>query len=594
MELNRTFDLLALYKQKWPEKEDALASRQKGVWRKYSIEEYANTASYFSYALLATGFQKGDKIATITNNRPEWNITDMGASQAGVIHVPIYPTISDEEFNYILSHSGVRMLIVSDLGIYKKLKSICEKLPSIENIYTFNETDQAPGFGELIKLGREKETDFKERLEKVKESILPDDTLSITYTSGTTGKPKGVMLTHRNFLENIWGCSQCFTLEPHYRVLSFLPLCHVFERMVNYFYHYAGVSIYYAENMGTIADNLKELKIDLFVTVPRLMERVYDKIISKGKGLKGLKKQLFFWAVNLGLKYEVNTTNRWYLFRLKLARRLIFRKWQEALGGNLKFIIAGGASLQVRLARIFWAAGIPVLEGYGLTETSPVVSVNFFERPGNVKFGTVGPVLPNVEAKIAEDGEILVRGDNVMKGYYKDPEQTAAVIDEKGWFHTGDIGVFEEGKFLKITDRKKEMFKTSSGRYIAPQLIENKLKESLFIEQAMVVGENEKFVSALISPHFEFLHNWCFLHNIHYRDNEELLKIPEVTERYQREINEINKSLGQTEQIKRFRLVHEEWAPETGELSPTLKLRRHVIYEKHKEILDKIYGYKEK
>lgn len=570
-----------------------MASRENGKWRKYSIGEYVKMADYMSCALLSMGFRKGDKIATISNNRPEWNFADMGATQAGVIHVPIYPTISDDEFTYILRHSDSRLLIVSDKSIYNRLKPVCDSIPEIEGLYTFNMVEGAPHFSELIELGKEKEPEFREKLKKVKDSITPDDTLSITYTSGTTGMPKGVMLTHRNFIENIMGCSRCFTILPEYRVLSFLPLCHVLERMVNYYYQFAGVSIYYAENMGTIAENLRELKIDLFVTVPRLLERVYDKIISKGKGLKGIKKQIFFWAVNLGLRFEPDNKGWWYHARLKIARRLVFKKWQEALGGNLKFIITGGAALQARLARIFWAAGIPVLEGYGLTETSPVVSVNFFERPGNVKFGTVGPVLHNVSAKIAEDGEILVKGGNVMKGYYRDEEQTAAVIDEDGWFHTGDIGLFEEGKFLKITDRKKEMFKNSSGRYIAPQLVENKLKESLFIEQAMVVGENEKFVSALIVPHFEFLHNWCFLHKVDYRDNTELISIPEVIDRFRKEIDEINRSLGQTEQIKRFRLVHQEWSPDTGELSPTLKLRRKVVHEKYKDLISEIYmkGY---
>ncbi|MFP4365929.1 MAG: AMP-dependent synthetase/ligase, partial [Bacteroidales bacterium] len=342
---------------------------------------------------------------------------------------------------------------------------------------------------------------------------------------------------------------------------------------------------------GTIADNLRELKINLFVTVPRLLERVYDKIIGKGKGLKGIKKMIFFWAVSLGLKYKDTENSWWYNFRLGIARKLIFSKWQQALGGEIRFIMTGGAAIQVRLARIFWAAGIPVLEGYGLTETSPVLAVNYFEEPDNVRFGTVGPPLDNVQIKIAEDGEILARGPNIMKGYYKDPEQTSQVIDKDGWFHTGDIGVMEENKFLKITDRKKEIFKTSSGKYIAPQIIENKLKESLFIDQAMAVGENEKFVSALIVPNFEFLHNWCSIHKINFRDNKELIRLPEVIARYQREISKINEGLGLTEQIKRFRLVHEEWTPKTGELSPTLKLRRNVIYEKYDHLMQDIYGY---
>jgi long-chain acyl-CoA synthetase len=591
MQITRTFDILTAFELKLPGKQDALAAKQDGEWRKYSVKEYAEIARYFSYALLSMGFSKGDKIATISNNRPEWNFADMGMSAAGVVHVPIYPTISDEEFKYILEHSDAKMLIVSDKALYTRLKPIADSIPGLANVYTFNQVEGAPNFNEVIELGRQNEEKYKGKLEETKKGIDPGDIASIIYTSGTTGVSKGVMLSHNNIVTNVMAANARFDITSDYKVLSFLPLCHIYERMVNYLYQYIGVSIYYAENMGTIADNLKELKIDLFVTVPRLLERVYDKIIGKGKDLKGIKKIIFFWAVSLGLKFSDTGNGWWYNFRLKIARKLIFSKWQQALGGNIKFIMTGGAAIQVRLARIFWAAGLPVLEGYGLTETSPVISVNYFDIPENVRFGTVGPPIEGVEVKIAEDGEILARGPNIMLGYYKDPDQTAAVIDKDGWFHTGDIGVIVENRFLKITDRKKEIFKTSSGKYIAPQVIENKLKESLFIDQAMVVGENEKFVSALISPNFEFLHNWCSIHKVNYRDNSELIKIPEVIARYQREINTINEALGITEQIKRFRLVHEEWTPASGELSPTLKLRRNIVYKKYDHLLQDIYGY---
>jgi long-chain acyl-CoA synthetase len=398
------------------------------------------------------------------------------------------------------------------------------------------------------------------------------------------------MLSHKNFLSNVQASLYLFPLGPEDKSLSFLPLSHVYERMVSYYYQSKGVSIYYAENMGTIGDNLKELSPSVFVAVPRVIEKTYDKIIAKGKDLTGIKKQLFFWAVNLGYRYKEENNGFFYMIQLKIARKLIFSKWKAALGGNLKFIISGGAALQSRLARVFWAAGIPIYEGYGLTETSPVISANHTMEPHNLMFGSVGTVIKNIEVKIAEDGEILMRGPSLMQGYFKAPDLTAETIDPEGWFHTGDIGKFEKDRFLVITDRKKEMFKLSSGKYIAPQVIENKLKESFFIEQAMVVGENEKFVSALISPNFSFLHDWCARQQIHYENNQELIKIPDVIARYQKEINTFNNQSGSFEKIKRFRLVADQWTPQTGELSPTLKLRRRIIYNNYESILFEIYG----
>ncbi len=590
MEVTRTFDLLDLYAEKHVI-DDALAGKRNKKWEIYSTSDYISNSHYFAYGLLEMGFKKGDKIATVSNNRPEWNFIDMGLSMAGFVHVPIYPTISEEEYIHILSNSETKLLIVSDKLLYKKLKPLADKAEMIEDIYSINEVEGAKNWDEIVQLGKANETKHKETLDTIKKAIKPEELVTIIYTSGTTGNSKGVMLSHTNLVTNFIATSKIQPLRFGQKVLSFLPLCHVYERMLNYHFQYLGLRIYYAENMATIADNLKEIKADGFSTVPRLLEKVYDKIMAKGKDLEGMKKRIFFWAVNLGLKYEFNGANGWfYDQQLKLARKLIFSKWNDALGGNVQVIISGGSALQPRLARVFHAAGMKVMEGYGLTETSPVISVNHAYYP-NIKFGTVGPLIENVEVKIAEDGEILSRGPNTMMGYYNAPELTAEVIDEEGWFHTGDIGVMVDDKFLKITDRKKEIFKLSSGKYVAPQAVENKFKESVFIEQLMVVGENEKFASALISPDFNHLHFWATKHKVHYRDNEELVKIPEVVARFQKEVNAINKMLSNTEKVKRFRLVCAEWTPTTGELSPTLKLKRKVLYKKYDHILREIYMY---
>ncbi len=589
MEVTRLFDLLEHGKKVYANN-PVLAAKQNGTWFELSIDDYIENVNNISYGLLALGLNKGDKVATISNNRPEWNFVDMGVSQAGMVHVPIYPTISNEEYQHILKHSESRVVFISDKQLYANIKPIADTIPEIIGVYLFNEVEGIPNWTEVLEKGRENAENFKAKLEEIKSSVQPSDTASIIYTSGTTGLSKGVMLSHSNFLSNVEACQSLFPLGPGDMSLSFLPLSHVYERMVNYYYQFKGVSVYYAENMGTIGDNLKELRPTVFVAVPRVIERTYDKIIAKGKDLTGIKKQLFFWAVNLGYRYKEEGNGLFYILQLKLARKLIFSKWKAALGGRLKFIISGGAALQPRLARVFYAAGIPIYEGYGLTETSPVIAANQAVVPGNLMFGSVGPVISNIEVTIADDGEILMRGPSLMQGYFKSPELTAEAIDPEGWFHTGDIGKFERGKFLVITDRKKEMFKLSSGKYIAPQVIENKLKESFFIEQVMVVGENEKFASAIVSPNFSFLHDWCSRHKVHFQNNQELIQMPEVVKRYQREINEINSQTGQHEQIKRFRLVPDQWSPQTGELSPTLKLRRRVVYEKYSDVLEGIYG----
>jgi long-chain acyl-CoA synthetase len=568
-----------------------LSCKQNGKWIGYTISEYIDFANSMSFGFLAMGLSKGDKVATISNNRPEWNFVDMGLSQAGMVHVPIYPTISNEEYAHILAHSESKIVFVSDKQLYNSIKPIAEKIPAIIGVYIFNDVEGIPNWMEVVSKGKENAEGMASKLSEIKPTVQPDDLVSIIYTSGTTGLSKGVMLSHRNFLSNVEASSQLFPLGPGDVSLSFLPLSHVYERMVSYYYQFKGISIYYAENMGTIADNLRELSPTVFVAVPRVIEKTYDKIIAKGKDLTGIKKQLFFWAVNLGYRYKEQGNGFFYNLQLKVARKLIFSKWKAALGGKVKFIISGGAALQPRLARVFFAAGIPIYEGYGLTETSPVIAANQPIDPDCIMFGSVGPVIKNIEVKIDDDGEILMKGPSQMLGYYKSPEQTAEAIDAEGWFHTGDIGKFEKGKFLVITDRKKEMFKLSNGKYIAPQVIENRIKESFFVEQAMVVGENEKFVSAIISPNFSFLHDWCSRYKIHFDNNMEVVRIPEVIARFQKEINALNKQLGSHEQIKRFRLVADQWTPQSGELSPTLKLRRRVIYDRYEPILEEIYGH---
>ncbi len=593
MEVTRTFDLLERMNKTFP-KDDALVGKINGEWKYFSTQDYKEYARILSYGLMNLGFKKGDKIASVSNNRPEWNFMDMAMSQIGVIHVPIYPTISTEEYEHILSHSDAKMILISDLALYKKIAPIVEKTPSIESIYTFDKVASAKHWEEILNTGKEKEAEYKETLEEIKASIQPSDLLSIIYTSGTTGLSKGVMLSHQNMLSNAIGASKSVNISHKDRMLSFLPLCHVYERVVNYAYQYIGASIYYAENLGTISNDLNRFKIHGFVSVPRVIEMMYDKILTKGKDLTGFKKKLFFWAVNIGLQYDFDKVkkNPWYRFKLAIADKTIFTKWRAALGGNLKMIISGGAALQPRLARIFLAAGVTVQEGYGLTETSPIIAVNGY-KPEDSMVGTVGPILKGVEVKIAEDGEILTKGPNQMVGYYKSPEQTAEVIDSEGWLHTGDVGQIIDGKFLKITDRKKEIFKNSAGKYIAPQAIENKFKESEIIDQIMVVGEGEKFASALISPNFNYLHYYASKHKLHYRDNRDLVKLPEIVKRVQKEVNKFNTQIGQVEQIKRFRLVCEPWSNATGELSPTLKLKRRILYSRYETVLREIYQYEE-
>ncbi len=587
-DITRIFDILDKQKNSLP-LENSLNSKVNGEWKKTSSFDFWMLASRVSYALWALGIKKEDKVAVISNNRPEWNILDMGMLQAGIINVPLYTTLTAQETRFILNDCGAKLIFVSDTLLYEKVKSIRDQLPEVKDIISFEKIEGASYWGDFILKGelnqREKE------LEEVKNSILPDDIATLIYTSGTTGNPKGVMLTHNNLVSNVWSTRTLMPAGYKAKALSFLPLCHVYERMLTYVYMYCGISIYYAQSMETIVDNLKEVKPDVFSSVPRLLEKVYDRIVAKGKELKGIKRVLFFWALDLGLKYELDgAKGLYYEMQLWLANKLIFNKWREALGGNVKAIVSGGAALQPRLARVFWAAKIIVLEGYGLTETSPVIAVNNTNRKDAVRIGTVGPVIEGVEVKIAEDGEILCKGPNVMKGYYNRPDLTAEVMDGDGFFHTGDIGVMENGRFLKITDRKKEIFKTSGGKYIAPQALENKFKESPFIEQMMVVGENMKFASALIVPAFAYLKSWCEIKNIPFESNESVIKNTEVIARINSEVDGLNENFGQTEQIKKFTLLPAEWTPNSGDLTQKLSLKRKVITERNIEAIEKMYG----
>lgn len=565
-----------------------LGYKEAGNWREYTTEDYIRIANNVSYGLLALGIKKGDKIATITNNRPEWNFMDMGMAQTGAVHVPIHPTLTIEELVYILNHSEAKLVFVSDKALYKKLSNVKAELPLVEAIFTFNQVEGAKHWTQITTTGAANASKFEKQVEAIKESISEDALLTIIYTSGTTGNPKGVMLTHKNLMSNAIASAKRQHLNHNHKVVSFLPLSHVFEHMVSYKYQYLGISVYYAESVSTIAADIKHLQVDGFITVPRLLESVYEKIITKAKTLSPMKRAIFAWALKLAARYTPYAKqNMLYKAQMAVADKLVFSKWRAALSPNITFIGCGGAALQPRLARLFWAAKLPVFEGYGLTETSPILSVNY-AKPGEVMIGSVGPVLEGVTIKIAEDGEILAKGPNLMKGYYRDPVLTSEVIDADGWFHTGDIGELD-GKFLKITDRKKEMFKLSNGKYIAPQQIENKMKESFYIQQIMVVGENQKYASALIIPNYNALIDWAKKQKIHFQHQAELLKKPEIIKHFEDEVKNLNKKLNSSEQVKKIALLADEWTPNTGELTSTLKLRRKMIVQKYNEIVASLY-----
>ncbi len=586
IQVTRIFDLLDLYRTSYAQKENAFGFKNKNVWNTYSSRDYSEYADRFSKGLLKLGVQRGDKIATIMSNCPEWNFIDMGLMQIGAIQIPIYPNISKPNYSYIFKETQVKYIFVQNNDLYDRIKTTAQKFHCIQEIYSIEKTFAVKNWNEILEMG---DLYDGKPLSNYKAEIKPADLATIIYTSGTTGKPKGVMLSHQNFISNFISCSTIADLKPSDRALSFLPLCHVYERMLNYLYQYMGVSIYYSVNIQSIADDIREVKPQVFCTVPRVMEKIFAKIYQHGLNLKGIKRNIFLWAMNLAEKFETNYKNGWYFqFKLWIADLLVFRHWRKVFGGQLKLIVSGGANLQTRLSRIFWAAGVFILEGYGLTETSPVVAVQTFRKDG-FKFGTVGPILKDVEVKIDTDGEILCKGPNLMMGYFNHPNLTHSVIDEEGWFHTGDIGELDEGKFLKITDRKKEMFKTSGGKYIAPQSIESLFKGSPFIEYIMVVGENQKCPAAIILPHFNYLQSWCQRKKIPFNTIDAVIKNPFVIERMEKEIKALNKSIDQIQQIKKFVLITDEWSAESGELSPTLKLRRKFISGKYRDLIAKIY-----
>ena len=592
----RLFDGIQYQLEKHP-KEDMFAAKEEGgVWRKYSTLEVRDTVNRFSAGLLHLSIgpndrsiEGRDKIAVISANRPEWMFLDLAVQQTGAVLIPIYPTINVLELEFILNDAQVKLVFTGDRTLYEKVQSIRDKTPSVKAVYSFDYIQEALHWKEILNKATAQDMDA---LEKARQAVAYEDLATILYTSGTTGTPKGVMLSHRNILSNILVSLEVFDPigSKDDRALSFLPLNHIFERLVTYIYMFSGVSVYYAESLEKIGDNLKEVQPTVFSTVPRLLEKVYDRIIARGQELTGIKKKLFFWAVDLGSRYEVGKSlGWWYNTQLALANRIVFSKWREGLGGKVKAIVTGAAACQVRLLRVFTAARIVIMEGYGLTETSPVISVNRYEDQ-NRRFGTVGTVIHGVEVRLAEDGEICARGENIMMGYYKRPDLTAECIDKDGFFHTGDIGIWVENRFLKITDRKKEIFKTSGGKYVAPQPIENKMKESDFIEQMMVVGAEQKFAAALIVPSFPKLQEWAKHHGLTADSIHGILRDPRVIELYKGIVEEYNRLFNHVEQVKKFELLDREWTIDGGELTPTLKLKRKVIMEKYRDAVDRIYA----
>ena len=569
------------------------AAKEGGEWRKYPTAEVKDIVDQLSTGLLAQGYTAGDmsvegrdKIAILAKNRPEWMFLDLAVQQMGAVLVPLYPTVHINDLEFVLNDAGVKAVFVNDEDLFHKVQNVRSKVPSIKDVYSFDHVSGARHWKELLTLGKQ---EHYQQLNAVSEKITTEDLFTIIYTSGTTGTPKGVMLSHHNILSNVMACISCFPPGNNQKALSFLPLNHIFERMVTYLFLFKGTSVYYAESLETIGDNLKEVQPNMFTTVPRLLEKVYDKIMAKGAELTGVKRKLFFWAHGLAEKFEINKNQgAWYNMQLALANKIIFSKWREALGNNIRCIVSGGAACQVRLIRIFSAAKIVIMEGYGLTETSPVIAVNRYNEDERM-FGTVGPLIDNVEVKIAEDGEILCKGPNVMMGYYKRPELTADAI-KNGWYATGDIGTMVNNKFLKITDRKKELFKTSGGKYVAPLPIENKLKESPFIEQVMLVGSERKFVGALIVPAFSNLRDWARKQHLPELPDTELIRHPKVMELYKDLIESFNKYFNHVEQIKKFELLPHEWTVDSGEMTPKLSLKRKVVMEKYYEAVDRIYA----
>ncbi|NOR28095.1 MAG: AMP-binding protein [Lutibacter sp.] len=591
-EITRLFDF-AYYQLENFNLEKAFNTKYKGEWIATSTQEYINKANAISRGLLKLGVKPGDKIGVISSvNRTEWNILDIGILQVGATNIPIYPTISKDDYEYIFNHAEITHCFLSDSGLYEKANAIRKNVSSLKEIYSFDVIEGCKNWTEVLELGKDEST--QPEVEQLKDNVKPSDLATIIYTSGTTGKPKGVMLSHNNVVTNVLDSFPRLPLSVgDMRVLSFLPICHIFERMLLYLYQYAGISIYFAEGMDKIGENIKEVKPSFMSVVPRLLEKIYDGIITKGSELAGIKKMLFFWAVDLGLQYQPYGKNGWWYERkLALANKLIFSKWRKALGGNLETMVSGSAALQPRLAKVFTAAKMQVMEGYGLTETSPVTSVNMY-KDNFMRIGTVGKPIDNVEVKIAEDGEILIKGPNIMMGYYKDDEKTASVMTGD-YFHSGDKGEIDEDGFLKITGRKKEIFKTSGGKYVVPALLENEMKQSRFIEQILVIGEGQKMPAAIIQPNFEFLRKWARKHHEPVSENnQDLIENPHSIKRIQKELDKGNKNFAKWETIKRFELTPDVWGIENGLLTPTMKPKRDEIKKKYKHLFNKIYDIKE-
>ncbi len=581
MQVQRLFDIPLRQRAMFP-KSDAIATKENGEWRKYSIDEVIGTAEKLALGLIALGVKPGDKVAICSGNRSEWCLVDQAVLMIGGITVPIYPTSSREDYAFILQHAEVKVCFSSNEEIHRK----AELSGAPQHLFTFDRVAGARHWTEVAQLARESD---RATLKTYGDGVRAEDLATIIYTSGTTGRPKGVMLTHHNIMSNVLGSITRFPVDENAKSISFLPLSHIYERMLMYLYMYSGVSIYFQESLEDLGDRIREVRPEVFTAVPRLLEKIYDKIVAKGEDLTGVKRKLFFWALDLGHRYEIHGRSAIYDLQLKLARKLIFSKWQEALGGNVRVIASGSAALQPRLARVFNAGGIPLMEGYGLTETSPVISVNDARNDG-LRFGSVGKALPGVEVKIADDGEILARGPNIMQGYYKDPVMTADVIDPEGWLHTGDIGKIDHEGFLYITDRKKEIFKTSGGKYVAPQVLENKLKESRFIEQVMVIGENRKFPAALIVPDFAFLQEYCKIKGIDYKSREQIITDTRINQRIFKEVTNAASEMGNWEKVKKIALLPKEWTIEGGELTPSMKLKRKPILAKYAEIVEGIYA----
>ena len=586
MEVRRVFDLLAHYKEKFPDQKVALAGKVNGKWREYSIDEYIELTNIISGALIELGVQPQDKVAVISNNRPEWNILDMAITQIGGIMVPIYPTISEGDYKIILNNCEAGICIVEGIAVMNKIETIWPETPTLKKLYTFIDRGKYPYFANLLELG--KEHPHTEEIEKRKAEVDEMSCATIIYTSGTTGVPKGVMLSHHNLMNQFKNF--CQTPSPwSKRAFSFLPVCHAYERALIYMYHYLGMSIYYAESIATIADNMKEVHPTMMCAVPRVLEKFYEKIYSSGKNMKGLSKSIFYWAMHLTERYKIEGRSWFYNLELKIADKLVYSKIREKLGAeNFDIIVSGAASITKKISGFFSAIKMPVFEGYGLTETSPVITVSNRNKYGR-EVGAVGQPLPGVEVKIADNGEIICRGHNVMMGYYKQPELTAEVIDKDGWFHTGDLGKFNEHGLLQITGRMKNLFKTSLGKYVNPDLVEGKFLNSGFIEQIVVLGESQKFAAALIRPDFAFLKEWCKAHEIAYTTPEEMIQNEEVKKRYDREVKKLNEGLGEVEKVKKYILIADEWTIANGILTPTLKVKRKVVMERYNELIDKMF-----